>query len=218
MMDQLDHIQNDAGSAPWDEAYRAKPQFYADKDGNAFCVFTLTEGTETILPKRPRFAVGGNELTIYKLSLVSTTRDRVLSVNISYFEALPKLEPYKLDEAADEILIRALTLAELEGIIRDESRKGGKDRIHDKALKERIADYAVNSLQKDLDYTELNNTMVQFGYLYEFENHGLEALFKLVTDKTSAYFAVQGEKMMRLNLTEAVFDAYVESFLELYKS
>ena len=213
-MDQLDKTNKSELSAPWNEAYRAKPRFYADKDGNAFCVFTLTEGAETIFPKQPRFAVGGKELTSYQLGLVSTTRERVLSVNINYYEALPKLEPYKLDETENEILIRALSLAELEGIIRNENRKGD-NRIHDTALKERIADYAVNSLQKDLDYAELANTIVQFGYLYEFENHGLEALFKVVTDRTIAYFAVQGEKMMRLNLTEAVFDAYVDSFSEL---
>lgn len=213
-MDQLSKTNHHELSALWNEAYRAKPQVCKGKEGGTFCVFTLTEGTETIFPKRPRFAVDGKELTSYRLGLVSTTRERVLSVNINYYTALPKLEPYKLDETENEILIRALSLAELEEIIRDENRKG-ENRIHDTALKERIADYAVNSLQKDLDYTELANTIVQFGYLYEFENHGLEALFKVVTDRTSAYFAVQGEKMMRLNLTEAVFDAYVDSFLEL---
>ena len=36
-------------------------------------------------------------------------------------------------------------------------------------------------------------------------------------DKDTAYFAVQGTNMMRLDLTEELFNAYVEGFMEIHE-
>jgi len=197
----------------WDNAYKANPQFYAKDDGNPFGAFALTEGTETILPKTPNYAVEGNTITEYRLMLVSTTKDAVIG-DMDYSIALSKLDNYKLDEAADSILIRGLSLDELEDLVRTESK--GVNKIEDKELKEWIANNAINLLEKDKDYSELANTIVEFGYLYDFEGHGIEALLKVVTDKETVYFAVQGTKMMRVDLTEETFNAYVEGFIKIH--
>lgn len=71
--------------------------------------------------------------------------------------------------------------------------------INNKELKENIADVAIGLLEEGSDYNELAYTKVEFGYLFDIDDHGIEALLKVITDKTTAYFAVQGTSMMRLN-------------------
>lgn len=39
-------------------------------------------------------------------------------------------------------------------------------------------------------------------------------IIKVITDKDTSYFAVQGTKLLRLSLSEELFNAYVEGFLE----
>ena len=200
-------------SSAWDNAYKANPQFYTKEDESPFGAFALTEGTETILPKSPNYAVDGNAITEYRLMLVSTTKDAVIG-DIDYSVALSKLNNYKLDENDDSILLRGLSLEELESLTQSESK--GVNKIEDKELKEWIANNAINLLEKDKDYSELANTKVDFGYLYEFDGHGIEALMKVITDKDTIYFAVQGTKMMRLDLSEEIFNTYVEGFMRIH--
>ena len=88
--------------------------------------------------------------------------------------------------------------------------------INNKELKENIANYALSLLEEGSDYIDLAYTTVQFGYLFDIEDHGLEALLKVVTDKTTAYFAVQGTSMMRLNFSEELFETTVAGFLDLH--
>ena len=197
----------------WENAYKANPQFYAKDDGKSFGTFALTEGTETILPKSPNYAIDGNTITDYRLMLVSTTKEAVIR-DMDYSIALSKLDNYKLDEAADSILIRGLSLDELEDLVKTESK--GVNKIEDKELKEWIANNAINLLEKDKDYSELANTIVEFGYLYDFEGYGIEALMKVITDKDTIYFAVQGTKKMRVNLTEELFNTTVEGFMKIH--
>jgi hypothetical protein len=77
----------------------------------------LTEDTETILPKAPRFAVEGKEVSEYKLMLVSITKDGVIG-SCDYFDAIRKLEAYKLDSDNDNILVKGLSLSELESLLK----------------------------------------------------------------------------------------------------
>ena len=100
----------------WENAYKANPQFYAKDDGKPFGAFALTEGTETILPKSPNYAVDGNAITEYRLMLVSTTKDSILG-ECDYFEALEKLEAFELDSNENNILVQGLSLSELEEIL-----------------------------------------------------------------------------------------------------
>ncbi|MBQ4202870.1 MAG: hypothetical protein II655_04125 [Thermoguttaceae bacterium] len=87
--------------------------------------------------------------------------------------------------------------------------------IKNKELKERLADAALSLLAQGKDFEELNHTKVEFGYLFNVENHGLESLFKVTTDKTTAYFQAKGEKLTRLELPEGLYQATVEQVLAL---
>ena len=116
-MGLFDKFMKKESSAEWDNAYKANPSFYSKPDGNPFCVFALTEGTETILPKAPHYAVDGKEVKEYKLMLVSTTKEGILG-DCDYFEAIKKLEAYKVDSDNDRLVIKGLSLEELDGILR----------------------------------------------------------------------------------------------------
>lgn len=86
-----------------------------------------------------------------------------------------------------------------------------------RSLKENLANAALGLLVRGEDYDELANTQASFGYIFEIEGHGLEALYKIITDKTTAYFAAQGNKLIRLNFNEELFNSTVEGFLSLHK-
>lgn len=90
--------------------------------------------------------------------------------------------------------------------------------IANRELKEHLADAALQNLHENVDYENLAYTKVEFGYLFDIDGHGIEALFKVITDKTTAYFAVQGEKLLRLNFSEALFKSTVDGFLDLHQS
>lgn len=91
-----------------------------------------------------------------------------------------------------------------------------RNAIDDRNLKMNLADTALGLLVQGEDYGELANTQCEFGYLFDIEDHGIEALFKLTTDKTTAYFAAQGDKLMRLNFNEELFKSTTEGFLDMH--
>ncbi len=93
-----------------------------------------------------------------------------------------------------------------------------RNAIDDRELKIKLADAALGLLVQGEDFGELANTKCEFGYLFDIEGHGIEALFKLTTDKTTAYFAAQGDRLMRLNFTEELFRSTTEGFLEMHKA
>lgn len=93
-----------------------------------------------------------------------------------------------------------------------------RNAIDDRNLKMNLADTALGLLVQGEDYGELANTKCEFGYLFDIEDHGIEALFKLTTDKTTAYFAAQGDKLMRLNFNEELFKSTTEGFLDIHKA
>ncbi len=88
--------------------------------------------------------------------------------------------------------------------------------IKNRELKEALANAALGGMEQGTDYDEPSSIKVEFGYLFQIEDHGLEALFRITTDLDVSYFAAQGESLKRLNLTPELFDAYVESFLEIH--
>ena len=88
--------------------------------------------------------------------------------------------------------------------------------ISNKELKENIANVAIGLLEEGSDYNELAYTKVEFGYLFDIDDHGIEALLKVITDKTTAYFAVQGTSMMRLNFSDELFNTTVEGFMNFH--
>ena len=100
---------------------------------------------------------------------------------------------------------------------KDKENPTERNMIDNHDLKVNLANTALGLLVRGEDYEELANTQVTFGYLYEIDGHGLEALYKITTDKTVAYFAAQGDKLMRLTINEDMFDSVVEGFLSAHR-
>ena len=73
--------------------------------------------------------------------------------------------------------------------------------MENKALKEHLASAALQMLAEGTDYENLAGTTCRFGYLFQIDGHGLEALFQLVTD-TSPPRATSscGSRSMRRSL------------------
>ena len=103
----------------WESAYVGKPNFYYGKDGKPFGVFVLTEGTLTSFPKNPIlfYKVDNTEVDEWKLMLVSTTNNGILG-DIDYYDAIKKLMKYVIDENDNNILIKKLSLEELNEVLK----------------------------------------------------------------------------------------------------
>lgn len=98
-----------------------------------------------------------------------------------------------------------------------EAAPAEENRIGDRQLTANLAGTAMGMLAQGVDYGDPAGTRCQFGYLFWIEDHGLEGLFKLTTDKTTAYFAAQKDQLMRLNFTEELFQSTTETFLSMHK-
>lgn len=103
----------------WENAYVGNPNFYNDKDGKPFGAFALTEGTLTSFPKNPKllYKVDNIEVDEWKLMLVSTTNNVILG-DIDYYDAIKKLMKYVIDENDNNILIKELSLEELNEVLK----------------------------------------------------------------------------------------------------
>lgn len=110
-------LKRDTPSVDWSNAYTVTPKFYGKPDGSPFGAIAITEGTETILPKAPQneYAVDGKQVLDWKIVLVSTTKDSIIG-DCDYFRVLKKLEKYSLDSNPNTVLIKGLSLEELESV------------------------------------------------------------------------------------------------------
>jgi hypothetical protein len=88
-----------------------------------------------------------------------------------------------------------------------------RNEINNRRLKEALADAALSTLREGEDYDTLAGLSLEYGYLFEIDDHGLEALFKIVTDRGSFYFAAQKQSILRLDFSEDLFRSTTESFL-----
>lgn len=111
-------VKKEKSSADWSNVYTAEPKFYEKPEGSPFGAIALTEGTKTALPKNPQngYAVDGKKVSEWKIVLVSTTEDRIIG-ECDYFTVLKKLESYIIDSNVNTILIRGLSLEELNSMI-----------------------------------------------------------------------------------------------------
>lgn len=116
-MGLFDKLKGKKESVDWSDAYNAVPKFYGKPDGSPFGAIALTEGTKTALPKNPQlqYKVDGKAVTEWRLVLVSTSKDAVIG-DMDYFAALKKAEQYSLDANKNAILVKELSLAELESL------------------------------------------------------------------------------------------------------
>lgn len=93
---------------------------------------------------------------------------------------------------------------------------GKHNEIDNRPLKETLADTALSLLSQGEDYTDLADTSCEFGYLFGFDGHGLEALFKITTDRGEHYFTAQGQSLKHLNIDDVAFQEISRKFLELH--
>ena len=96
-----------------------EPNFYKGKDGKPFGAFALTEGTLTSIPKNPKllYKVDNTEVDEWKIMLVSTTNNGVLG-DMDYYEAINKLMKFVVDEKDNNLLIKGLSLEELNEVLK----------------------------------------------------------------------------------------------------
>ena len=99
-----------------------------------------------------------------------------------------------------------------------ERQANEKNEINNAKLKENLATTAISTLRQGDEYNDLAFTRIEFGYLFIIEGHGVEALFKVITDIGTYYFAAQKTSVLRLNFNEALFADTAKQFLELHDS
>lgn len=114
----FDKLKGKKEIGDWENAYIAAPKFYEKPDGTPFGAITLTEKTETVLPKSPQneYRIDGKAVPEWRLVFVSTTKDAVIG-DADYFAALSNMQKYALDSKEDTILVKGLSLSELKHII-----------------------------------------------------------------------------------------------------
>ncbi len=99
----------------WNNAYTPAYNYQRDSNVNPAGSFALNEGIATRLLKKPRDFY--EETDRFILLLISSTDKKILG-SIPYEKALKLLDPYKLEETKDEVIIRPLTYAEITGVIK----------------------------------------------------------------------------------------------------
>ncbi|GAB5418031.1 MAG: hypothetical protein Crog4KO_31110 [Crocinitomicaceae bacterium] len=84
-------------------------------------------------------------------------------------------------------------------------------------VKEYLAMMAVKHLEKDSGVIEFENTNAAFGYIYLRSNE-YEALFKVMTDIKTVYFAVQQGELIRLqdSFNEELFQGTIDGMTSLH--
>ena len=108
-------------NADWSQAFVAAPRFYTDPEGIPFGVLAVNEGIETVMPKQPhkRYHPDGDDIMKWRILLYSRTQGRVIG-DTDFFAAMRRLVTggYILDDNGENVLIRALTLTELDALMR----------------------------------------------------------------------------------------------------
>ena len=103
------------------------------------------------------------------------------------------------------------------GFFSKKKKTSEKNEINNRELKENLATTALNLLKPGEAYDQLAYTSCEFGYLFMIDGHGLEALFKITTDKGVFYFAAQGDKLMQLQFNEELFQSTTKTFLDMHQ-
>ena len=112
-------VIEDTAKAEEESPYQAQPQAFQDDEGNTFIVFTLTEGTDTLLPADPEnmYGIGGRKISDFRLGFCSLAEDSILDT-LPYYACIRVLAPYVEEICAPFVRIRQLSNDELKEIIR----------------------------------------------------------------------------------------------------
>ena len=80
--------------------------------------FALSETVDTILPAAPEtlYEIEGETISLWALTFFSLTKDETLGF-LEYHKALQRLQPYILETRGDCILLRGLSLVEMEHVL-----------------------------------------------------------------------------------------------------
>ena len=101
-------------------------------------------------------------------------------------------------------------------INKDNQDKSERNEIGNKELKETLGNTALSTLMQGADYHDLSGLTVEFGYLFDIDGRGTEALFKVITDVGTYYFAAQKGSLIRLDFSEEMFLSTTETFLQIH--
>ena len=99
------------------------------------------------------------------------------------------------------------------GLFNFKKKKRGEciNQIKNIELREKLGDYAFSLLVPGKDYQEFENPILTFAYLYTFKNsNDIEALFKIINEGKSFYFAAQKKTVIRLKIDENLFNQLSE--------
>ena len=115
------HLLFEMDSKPddtWSEAYEANPHVFELEDGGLLVSFTLTETVDTILPIAPetQYAIEEETISQWVIAFFSLSKDENLGI-LEYHEALELLQPYIQETRGSNILVRGLSLEEMECIL-----------------------------------------------------------------------------------------------------
>ena len=103
------------------------------------------------------------------------------------------------------------------GLFNRNKKSGESNEINNFELKETLVEAALSMLESGTDYDDIDSVQSVFGYLFDIEDHGFEALFKLETDRDDFFFAAQGTSIMQLTIDDDTFKEITEKFLEEHK-
>lgn len=108
-------------NADWTKAFVADPHFYVRPDGTPFGVFGINEGIETIMPKLPqkRYHPDGDDIYEWRILFYSNSTERVIG-DADFYAVMRILVTggYILDDNGENVLIQALSLTELDALMR----------------------------------------------------------------------------------------------------
>lgn len=116
-------VQEKQEKGPWELSYQAKPQAYQNEEGKAVLVFTLTEGTDTILPMDPvrMFQVGGKPFEDIRLGFCSLKEDRIIAT-LPFYACIHALSGYLAGVREPYVLVKGLSHEEMVQITVEVSR------------------------------------------------------------------------------------------------
>ena len=105
----------------WSQAYEANPHVFELENGGLMVSFPFSETVDTILPAAPEtlYEIEGETASLWALTFVSLTEEESLGF-LEYHKALKRLQPYILETRGDYLLIRGLSLSEMECVLSEE--------------------------------------------------------------------------------------------------
>lgn len=116
-----DNSDNTESNDMWSQAYEANPNVFELENGGLMVSFTFSETVDTILPVAPEtlYEMEGETVSLWALTFFSLTQEENLGF-LEYHKALHRLQPYILETRGDYLLIRGLSLAEMQCVLSKE--------------------------------------------------------------------------------------------------